>query len=210
MLTDIIKNKWKDIDNDILQYLKLIIADNKFQKIIDFGCGDGRYLQLLELSLSYKLNYFGIDYNIDQASINHSLLNSKITLIEKDTEEYFTFVKDNNCIDFVYSSFVLHHLDNLEIGIKEMLTFLTPKKGNLYIVDFEDIVMINVESQLESVIESEKNRIIKEHTVEKTINDCSGTILSKKIKWYDLTWVSECRLENKLKVALYHLIAQKQ
>lgn len=100
-------------------------AKNK-KKLLDLGCGDGTRLSILVKK--GKNEGIGIDSN-DFAIQKGRKGHPKLKLIKGNIEE---LLFEDEEFDFVYSAFVLEHLENPEKVLREAIRVLA-KKGTLFL-----------------------------------------------------------------------------
>ncbi len=108
------------IKNEVQKFLNNI--ENK--KILDFGCGDSRYKELIDNSN----NYIGIDV-IDSG---HPDYNKKHDLIWDKKKLPF----EDNFFDLILMTEVLEHVDNVETTLKELHRVLNINGSMLITVPF--------------------------------------------------------------------------
>ena len=99
-----------------------IAPKNDNRNILDFGCGDGKFLHLFEMMDKFK-NGYGIELDdklIEEAN-NEKKENMHYLKYSKeffdDTKEYF---------DIVYSQEVIYTIEDLESHAKEMFKIVKP------------------------------------------------------------------------------------
>ncbi len=124
----IYKNKWTNINNsdDRLKYLLEYINIWSNDKILDAGCGQGRYC-------NYIYNICSC-YNITAIDICENNLKSILPNINKKIGNINNIDNDDNYYDIVYSIEVIEHIVNYEESIKEMIRVLK-SNGKLIIID---------------------------------------------------------------------------
>lgn len=100
--------------------------------ILDFGCGTGRYWDLILKNNPAKL----IGCDISPAMINK--LREKFPISEvykiKNNTNRLDFLQ-NNSVDFIISTLVIAHIKNIKETIKEWNRILK-KNGKIFITDF--------------------------------------------------------------------------
>ena len=114
---------------------RILPQDN--QKVLDIGTGFGRNVGFLSTMIRDKGRIWTLDPS------DEVLKNAEKTLREKGLSHNVTFVKgtteelpfEDGFFDMVVSVLVLHHLEGLEAGIKEMMRVLK-KGGRLVLVDW--------------------------------------------------------------------------
>ena len=97
-----------------INWLQSYIQENNIKSIVDLGCGDWQYMQILDLN---NINYLGIDAAatvIDSNSINFSSQNISFKI--------FTSYSDIPDADMLICKDVMQHLSNEEVfNILEIL-----------------------------------------------------------------------------------------
>ncbi|MBE2255796.1 MAG: class I SAM-dependent methyltransferase [Ignavibacteria bacterium] len=107
----------------------------KNKKILDQGCGGGRYTVALKL-LGAKECY-GVDYSEEGiADANHKMKVLNLENIKFIKNDVLSLEFDDNSFDFVFSNGVLHHTSNWQKGISELMRVLKPGgSGFLYLIE---------------------------------------------------------------------------
>ena len=100
----------------------------KNKKIIDVGCGGGRYSNALKL-LGAK-SVIGVDYSDDGLKIAKKNYKHKNLFFLK--QNFLNLKFKSRSFDIVFSNGVLHHTSNLEKGIEE-LHRICKKGGYIYL-----------------------------------------------------------------------------
>jgi SAM-dependent methyltransferase len=134
-----------------------VIKDNENRIILDFGCGNGKFLHLFDLMDNFKKGY-GIDLNktlIEEANKNNT--NSKISYCYSNKE---FFDNKKNFFDIVYSQEVIYTIKNLEEHAK--LIFSSLKKGGFYFA--------TMGSHIQNPLWSKRREIIKKDYLDGKIN----------------------------------------
>jgi len=108
------------INWNIKNQLKEFIENFHNKKILDFGCGDARYKNILSKNNSYT----GID--VDESG--HPTEDKKFDLLWDNKKLPF----DNDSFDVIICTEVLEHVENLDVTIKELKRVLK-KKGSLFV-----------------------------------------------------------------------------
>lgn len=90
--------------------IKELTANNKDQILVDFGCGDMPYREVIEPHVG---KYLGVDLEMNPKAEHHIGFDSKTTL-------------PDNYADIVLSNQVLEHVDTPEGYLKEALRILKP------------------------------------------------------------------------------------
>lgn len=141
--SDLYSGLWKNFDKETLtqESLKLIknrIPDQivkssiKNGRILDMGCGSGRYS--IALSLLGAGEVIGVDYQAKAfaAAQDYSSRNSLNVKFQESNVLNLPF--ENESFDFVFCNGVLHHTSSIEKGIRELSRVLKkPGKAFLYL-----------------------------------------------------------------------------
>jgi len=98
------------------------------KKIIDVGCGGGRYSNALRLLKAKSV--VGIDYSSD--AINLAKKNYKFKNLTFKKQNVLNINYKKNHFDIVHCNGVLHHTTNLEKGIREIIRICKPN-GFIYL-----------------------------------------------------------------------------
>ncbi|MDC3391054.1 class I SAM-dependent methyltransferase [Candidatus Pelagibacter sp.] len=100
----------------------------KNKKIIDVGCGGGRYTNALRLLGGKKV--YGVDYSDDGLKIAKKNYRFKNLNFKKENVLNLKFPKNN--FDIVFCNGVLHHTSNFKQGIGELVRICKPN-GYIYL-----------------------------------------------------------------------------
>lgn len=109
-------------------YLKNRLADLKLKnifknkKVIDVGCGGGRYSNAIRLMGAKKI--IGVDYGDAGIKTAKKNYNYKNLIFKKQNVLSLKF--DDRSFDVVYCNGVLHHTSNLEKGLNEIYRICKP------------------------------------------------------------------------------------
>ena len=116
----------------IKEQLRLNNIDPKNKKVLEVACGTGTFIDLFKkLKVS---SYEGMDLSkemIKYAKINHPNTN----FYNSSLEDFYK--KHKNEYDIIISASFLHHLHDLEDGLKQIKSMLT--KNGIYIAIHEEI-----------------------------------------------------------------------
>ena len=97
-------------------------------KILDAGCGAGRFTYLL--SKYHPKEIYGLDLSFRNIKIAKKIFkNKKIRFLQGNVLN-LPFKREN--FDFVYSSGVIHHTNNFKKGLKELIR-VCKKNGHIYL-----------------------------------------------------------------------------
>lgn len=109
------------------RFRSLGIKENYFKgrKILDCGCGAGRFTYVLSTLRPKKI--FGIDLSKENINLARKIFKNKKISFKTGNNLKIPFKSEN--FDFVYSSGVVHHTQNMKKAIKEL--FRVCKKGGL-------------------------------------------------------------------------------
>lgn len=121
-------------DNSIRkQLLKFVIDEYKRGKLLEIGCGSGRFYNHL-LSMGYTGQYTGMDLPEDIIRHNRLVYPQGHWI----SGSVYKLPFENNSFDACYSLYVLEHLIYPENAIKEMLRVTKP--GGEVILVFPDFI----------------------------------------------------------------------
>lgn len=109
------------------QELTKYFKDKKELKILDLGCGNGRFSQFLEQALpDTKINYVGLDNNekllgfakknLENTSVNFSLKQIDLIKLLLDNQE----ITEELNFDAIVSFGVFHHIPSFELRLKTL------------------------------------------------------------------------------------------
>lgn len=121
---------WASLDDEIHPLFNEFLknSDFKLKSVFDIGCGDGRYLKLLQLS---GFNIAGIDSSETAIEMAKVILDNKSAVIVADMYHY-EIPKEK--FDLIISISALHHGKKSEIKnlINTIYSVLVPN-GNIFI-----------------------------------------------------------------------------
>ena len=109
-----------------VQTVLSFLGDLKGKKILDIGCGKGRFLKVLKNRFPGGY-YYGLD-------ISEEMLKSCPQGIETSVGSMLSIQYPNDYFDCVYSVEALEHAVNVENAIREMARILKPR-GKIIIID---------------------------------------------------------------------------
>jgi ubiquinone/menaquinone biosynthesis C-methylase UbiE len=103
---------------DRLKFAASFVSISNESVILDVGCNDGRFLKIIQ-TLNNSCNCWGIDLRstVDKIKIN----NCKFRVADVRKLPF-----DDNYFDIVFALDMLEHVENVEIGIKEIHRVLKP------------------------------------------------------------------------------------
>jgi malonyl-CoA O-methyltransferase len=117
-----------NIDDGRYQLVKNTIIETRPNKILDVGCGKGRYLLNL-LSEKIGKELYGIDISLRvMANI------ASFPAIKVKQGSLLNIPYSNSSFDFVYTCEALEHCINLDAALEELKRVITPG-GHLLIID---------------------------------------------------------------------------
>jgi ubiquinone/menaquinone biosynthesis C-methylase UbiE len=96
--------------------------------VLDAGCGPGRFTYILSTFKPKKI--YGIDLDKNNIRIAKKIFKNKN--IKFSQGDALKIPHKNNTFDFVYSSGVVHHTQNMEKGIDELFR-VCKDGGNIYL-----------------------------------------------------------------------------
>ena len=99
-----------------------IIPKNDQRNILDFGCGDGKFLHLFEMIDEYK-NGYGIELSEELIQEANSLKKENMNY-EKYSQDFFHNKKEY--FDVVYSQEVLYTIEDLKSHATEIFNIVKP------------------------------------------------------------------------------------
>lgn len=102
-------------------------------KVLDAGCGPGRFTYIL--SSYHPKKIYGLDLSIRNIRIAKKVFKKKNIKFLQGNVLNLPFKKES--FDFVYSSGVLHHTTNLKKGLKELIR-VVKKNGYIYLYIYAD------------------------------------------------------------------------
>ena len=108
----------------IIDFLRKNFPKDKEIKILDIGCGSGRYYDYFK-NLGYKINYFGLDIKKsstwDKSSEKVNFF--EIALGENKTELLSEIEEQLEDVDLVFSHSALEHIENDIAAVSEICQF---------------------------------------------------------------------------------------
>lgn len=115
----------------ILNYLENNFKKNQTLKVLDIGCGDGRFLNTLK-KYFVQFKYIGIDKKIRPDLKN--LEGENIKFIEIDlNSNFWESEKINYYPDLIFSQSCLEHI-KYDLNVLKILNVLYPKSKNFHLV----------------------------------------------------------------------------
>jgi len=121
-------------DEAIINCLMSTVDQHNINSICDYGCGDGRILKKIKITLPSGIRYTGIDFWSNEYSKHIMPENEEsIVFIDNGSPEIDEFL-ENNQFGLVFSSFALHHF---RLPIKELkrIERLVAPEGYLILID---------------------------------------------------------------------------
>lgn len=141
--SDLYSGLWKNFDKETLTKESLILVKNRIPdaiiqseiknaRVLDMGCGSGRYS--IALSLLGAKEVVGVDYQAKafQAAKDYCEKNGLNVKFHESNVLDLPF--EDASFDFVFSNGVLHHTSSIEKGLRELSRVLKkPGKAFLYL-----------------------------------------------------------------------------
>ncbi len=128
MQADLFRSDLSDCDDKYIILNNIVRSLPYNKKILDVGCGKGRYIKKLKMN-NPRNSYYAID--ISKKVMNYIADGNNI---EKKIGNITYIPYDNNTFDVVYACEVLEHAIDIKSSIKEMARVTTPK-GKIVIID---------------------------------------------------------------------------
>ena len=113
-------------DDGRVQAIKSFLGDLNNKKVIDIGCGKGRFIKVLQTNFP-KGEYYGID-------ISEEMLKHCPPGVQTSIGNMLNIKYPDNYFDCVFTIEALEHAINIETAIKEMVRILKPG-GKIVIID---------------------------------------------------------------------------
>lgn len=107
--------------------IKTMLPNLKDKRVVDLGCGTGRFSFLLEEFQPKQI--VGLDMSEAMIEIGKEIKNQRGSIVQflhKNIEDIFE-IQDNS-FDFVFSSTTLHYIENLNVVMREIYKILA-KEG---------------------------------------------------------------------------------
>lgn len=111
---------YKILNNEIINLIKSAGINSDNPRILDFGCGDGVQLFLLEKSLKKILPKVSI-YGVDSSSDSIRVARKKNSEGQFDCKSVYSTGFPNNYFEVAISSDVIEHVEYPEIMVDEMV-----------------------------------------------------------------------------------------
>ena len=106
------------------------------KRAIDIGCGSGRFTFALK-ELGCK-SVVGVDYGIEGLKVANKIVEkSNVKNVSFQQYSVLDLPFDDNSFDFVWCNGVLHHTENMELGLKEMVRVAGPA-ANIWLYLYGD------------------------------------------------------------------------
>ena len=111
-------------ENTLKQWMNLLIASvpkSEISKILDLGCGTGRFS--FALSESFKCSLFAVDPSAKMLREAHRDQKEKkdITWLKGIAED---IPIEDDSMDLIWMSQIFHHIDNIDLAFKEIVRVL--------------------------------------------------------------------------------------
>ncbi len=106
---------WKGWGRVVDEIMKL---ENKNIKILDLGCGNGRFLKFLQNSLNDPFKYIGVDTNEKLLKIAHNDLNEKVDAHFFNMDVINEINKINDVYNVICAFGLIHHIPSYNFRLK--------------------------------------------------------------------------------------------
>lgn len=100
--------KTRTVEPIVYLILSHILAPQKNEAILDFGCGTGNYLK--QFSIDYEIRPYGIEPSAEMRKIAKKKIQTENILAGNHTSMPFSNIRFNK----IYSTDVIHHIDQLD------------------------------------------------------------------------------------------------
>jgi len=134
-----------DIYQQITQICTQLITENNVKTVLDYGCGKGHLLELLQ-SKNPDVQFFGTDYfrKYDIKLVN----NNSIQFIDReDIDNSFS----NHSFDLIVSTFALHHFQYPVSELQKIYAFLT---NNGHFIMFDHQIVLDSHAKIVKTVSS--------------------------------------------------------
>ena len=138
-----------------------VLKQNTDKTILDFGCADGKFLQLFNLMDNLKSG-LGIDLN--NQLIKNAISKNKNSNIEYKTSKNTTLTKYNNHFDAVYSQEVIYTIQDLEQHSNNIFESL--KDGGFYFATIGSHIQNPLWSKRREMIRDEESYYAYDYSLE--------------------------------------------
>lgn len=129
-----------------------VLKPNKERTILDFGCADGKFLQLLYLMDNLK---DGLGIDLDKKLIKTAIAKNKNSNIRYEISKNKTLTKYNKYFDAVYSQEVIYTIKDLKKHAKEIFDSL--KAGGFYFA--------TIGSHIQNPLWDKRRKMIREEEI---------------------------------------------
>ena len=131
----------------VLTFLQANVAKKKDIKLLDLGCGTGRFA----IPIAQKLNYHvvGADNSIDM--LNKAKIKNGSEKISWELQDATGLTYEDNYFDIIFISHLLHHFDKPDLVIQECYRVL--KSGGL---------LLNRYGAIEDILEDPEHKFFPE------------------------------------------------
>lgn len=126
-----------------------VLKPNKKKSVLDFGCGDGKFLQLFDLMDDLES---GLGLELNKELIEKAKQKNKNSSIKYKHYKENIIKKYNKCFDAIYSQEVIYTIKDLKSHAQEIFDFL--KNGGFY--------FSTMGSHIDNPLWSKRRKIIRE------------------------------------------------
>lgn len=112
----------EDTINILFDYIKEIVGKDKEIKLLDLGCGTGRF----SLLFVYKLGYSVVGADTSKEMLKKAIIKDKNRKIQWEIQDAQSLKYSDKTFDIVFISHLLHHVDRPIDVVKESFRVLKP------------------------------------------------------------------------------------
>jgi SAM-dependent methyltransferase len=138
-----------------------VLKPNVERTILDFGCGDGKFLQLFDLMDDLK---YGLGLELDEDLINQANQENHNELIHYELYQENILQNKDDYFDVVYSQETLYTIKNLKFHAEAMFACL--KKGGFYFATMGCHIDNPLWSKRRKIIRDEEKYFAYDYSIE--------------------------------------------